>query len=670
MLVRIALVVLLAALWSPAAAYADDDALLARIKAVGDGAKYDADSVVVLDETVVLVRPDGIGESTTRRVVKILRDSAIRRECVQRFSFDPTTNVFEPLSVRVFRADGAIDDVPLSGLTVQPEPQSVIFWGSQQALIGVPRLAIGDSIATEYRKTGFNVAYLRRAAVDDAAAPAIPAPDSLQPPMPGHWYDEVPFWSSLPIVEKRYVVRIARERTLQFEVYNGELRVSKALDGDSVVYTFEKRDIPAFAGEGGMVATTDVACKLVLATLDDWRAKSRWFHEKNEPAFEVDDEIRATVAEVVAGLQTDDEKITALNHWVAENIRYVGTSRGACEGYTTHNVIETFRDRGGVCKDKAGLLVAMLRVAGFDAYIVMTQAGSDVMPVPADQFNHAVACVRNAKGEFRLLDPTWMPKSRENWSSAEQLQHVVYGVPEGAPLTRSPYSGPEENAISWVAQSEITVDGGLRGTVEITADGAPDTALRRAFARARPEERGDLVAAAAARIAPGAAVTASQWQDPEDFSGPFRISTAVVADGFALGDNKHRFVRLPVLRMIFSDAAVGDVLGVMEPESRKHPLRMRSTRRMEFREKLTLPAGWRVAALPPPRQIEGPAASLSFSVEQTEGGLSLQCRVDVKKHRVPPEELANLREALKVLEEIAEKPLVCELAEQRVQGAP
>lgn len=669
MVVKISRAVLLAALWVPAAGYADDDSLLARIKAVGDGSKYDADSVVVLDETVVVVRPDGIGESTTRRAVKILRDSAIRRECVQRFSFDPTTNIFEPLSVRVFRADGAVEDVPLSGLIVQPEPQWGIFWGSQQALIGVPRLAIGDCVITEYRKTGFNVAYLRRAGEDDAA-PAIPRPESLQPPMPGHWYDEVPFWSSVPIVEKRYVVRIGRERTLQFEVYNGELRVSKALDGDSIVYTFEKRDIPAFTGEGGMVATTDVACKLVLATLEDWLAKSRWFHEKNEPALEVDDEIRATVAQVVAGLKTDDEKITALNHWVAENIRYVGTSRGACEGYTTHNVVETFRDRGGVCKDKAGLLVAMLRVAGFDAYIVMTQAGSDVMPVPADQFNHAVACVRNAKGEFRLLDPTWMPKSRENWSSAEQLQHVVYGVPEGAPLTRSPYSGPEENAISWVAQSEITLDGGLRGTVEITADGAPDTALRRAFARARPEERGDLVAAAAARIAPGAAVTASQWQDPVDFSGPFRISTAVVADRFALGDNKQRFVRLPVLRMIFADTAAGDVLGAREPETRKYPLRMRSTRRLQFREKLTLPAGWRVAALPPSRQIEGPAASFSFSIEQTDGALSLQCRVDVKKHRVPPEELANLREVLTALDALAEQPLVCELAEQRVQSAP
>jgi len=135
-----------------------------------------------------------------------------------------------------------------------------------------------------------------------------------------------------------------------------------------------------------MASSSDVRCKLVLATLNDWHAKARWFHEANEPSFKTDVAIKAMVRELVGApdekRMTDEEKIASLNHWVAENVRYVGNSRGAHEGYTTHPAIETFRDRGGVCKDKAGLLVAMLRVAGFDSYIVMTQAGTDVQAGP------------------------------------------------------------------------------------------------------------------------------------------------------------------------------------------------------------------------------------------------------------------------------------------------
>ena len=118
-----------------------------------------------------------------------------------------------------------------------------------------------------------------------------------------------------------------------------------------------------------MVALDDCVPKLVIATLEDWFAKARWFHEVNEPQFDADDDIRAKVAEITEGLKTDDEIIAACTHWVADNIRYYGTKQGgACEGYTLHDSRVTFRDRGGVCKDKAGMLVTMLRVAGYEVY--------------------------------------------------------------------------------------------------------------------------------------------------------------------------------------------------------------------------------------------------------------------------------------------------------------
>src|SRR5262245_31945209 len=234
---------LLAALTSPLL-LADDDRIAAKIKAAGGADKYNADVVVVLDETDVTVQPSGIGAATYRRVVKILRDGGSRSEAVQQFTFDPTTNVFEPKSVRVYRAGGKIEDVSLSDLVVQPETQWGIFWGSQQALISVPRLEVGDAVATEFVKTGFNVAYLAAGenppgGGDDAdrTKPAdpdrdeplkvsgshnnskskIPNPTSLEPPMPGHWFDEVSFWSSVPVIEKRYIVRVPRDKTLQFE---------------------------------------------------------------------------------------------------------------------------------------------------------------------------------------------------------------------------------------------------------------------------------------------------------------------------------------------------------------------------------------------------------------------------------------------------------------------
>lgn len=639
------------------AARGDDD-LKSRITSAGDAKRHDADLVIVLDETTVTVRPNGIGEARTRRIAKVLREKGARGEAVQRFDFDPKTNELTLNAARVHRAEGHTEEIPLDCAVEQPAADRTIFWGSRQRLLSVGRLEVGDAVETIVTKTGFNVAYLSDATAERGTGSRGAAP--LEPPMPGHWYDEVIWSAGVPIIEKRYVVRMPKDKPLQYEIYNGSLRVAVALDGEHMVYTFEKRDIPAWKGEPRSAARSDIDCKLVLATLPDWESKSRWFYEKNEASFAVDDAIRGTVAEIIASCRSDEEKYTALNHWVAENIRYVGTSRGACEGYTTHPAIETFHDRGGVCKDKAGLLVAMLRVAGFESYLVMTQAGSSVAPVPADQFNHAVTCIRNKDGSFTMLDPTWMPKSRDNWSTAEALQNIVYGTPEGIGLSITPASEPGENTIQYFAVTSAFSDGRIEGHVTLTATGTPETQLRRRLAGRVPAERRQVIEEGFARLGPAVQLTNLRIMDPVDFSRAIEIESDFTAAGFVVSGRAKAYVKLPMMQRVLADVVCGDWEGTTSLAERKHPLRMRATRRLEIREKLLLPAGWRAADVPRARSLDGPAASLAFAIERTDGAIEYRCVLDVKKHVVPPAEYANFREVMQALDEIAARPMVCE----------
>ena len=63
-------------------------------------------------------------------------------------------------------------------------------------------------------------------------------------------------------------------------------------------------------------------------------------------------------------------------------------------GYAPHDVHITFDNRYGVCRDKAALLVAMLRIAGFEAYPVLIHVGPKKdEDVPLPYFNHAIAAV-------------------------------------------------------------------------------------------------------------------------------------------------------------------------------------------------------------------------------------------------------------------------------------
>lgn len=628
-----------------AGAAADD--ITGRLAAVKDS-DYDSDAVIVMDHTDVRVRDDGIGESTHHRVLKILKESAIRGQSVQRFGFDPTTNRLELKQVRIYRAGGAVEDVPVAAATEAPTAIWTIFWGNREKCLALPRLNVGDAVESEYTKIGFNVAYL-----------ANPTPEaSLQPPMPGHWYDEAEFWSNLPIIEKRYTVRTPKDKPIQFGVYNGELSSSVRFEGNDLVYTFEKRDIPVFKRESDMVGAGDVGLKVVLATLGDWVTKSRWFHEKNEPSFDITDEIRAKTKEVIANCATDDDKITALNHWVAENIRYVGTSRGACEGYTTHPASETYRDRGGVCKDKAGLLVAMLRAAGFESYIVMTQARAEVFPVPADQFNHAVASVRGKDGKLHLLDPTWMPRSRDNWSAMEPEQPVVYGVPEGMDLARSQYFPPEYNSANWTAQSEISAEGKLSTRFSFTAAGAPETMLRRRLHNRHESDYALTADEMLARFCPNATPRAVKLMSATDFSGPIKVDLDFTADGYALGDGDRRYFKLPALNRLIEDV-MNDVAGTQNSDNRKYPVHLRATRLATFEETIKLPSGWTVVEAPQAAQMDGPAASFRLEIEPTPGALHYRAEFAAKTHRVKPEQYEQYKEAVKAFYKLVDQYVIC-----------
>ena len=91
------------------------------------------------------------------------------------------------------------------------------------------------------------------------------------------------------------------------------------------------------------------------------------------------------------------------------------------------------------------MLITMLRAAGFESYAAMTMAGSRIDYIPADQFNHSVTVVKLRNGNYKILDPTWVPFLRELWSSAEQQQNYLMGLPEGADLMETPISAPDNH---------------------------------------------------------------------------------------------------------------------------------------------------------------------------------------------------------------------------------
>jgi hypothetical protein len=633
---------------------ATNEDIQALIQSAGSAKDYrDAPFVYLLDEADVFVRDSGLATTEACQVIKILTDAGVKTLSRQVLEFDPDTYRVTIRSARIHRSGGGVEEVPLADVVTQPAPQHMLYWGNEQHVLDLPRLDIGDVLELRVSRTGVNIAYL----AGEATAASGEAGE-LEPPMPGHWFETTLFQGSHPIVRKRYSVHMPKDKPVQYEVCNQPLKSSFWFNTDHHVITFTAEDIPAVKSEPRMVALDDGVAKVVMATVPDWFMKSRWFWDVNKDQFEADDAIRAMVAEVTAGAATEEDRRAALLHWVADNIRYSGTSRGPREGFTLHTGIETFHDRMGVCKDIAGMLITMFRVLDIDAYPTLTMAGSRVERIPADQFNHTVVAVREEDGSFTLYDPTWAPWSRQMWSVSEPLQGVVYGTPEGEDLTLSPYFPPEVNLAAFTAKSALDESGALDMSIRAELSGYACTALRRAVWRTPPGERQGMFEQAMT-ISPTARIERVTYTDPLDYSVDAGMTLRVTAPQYAAGSGPVRAFRVPMLSHPLSSLLAPELTYPVDAKTREYGMRLRATRMFRYDETVSLPAGWTVQQVPGPRKMDSGAASLTFEAKPVDGGLTIHLEMSLKHQIVPAEDYPGFKEVLDAMKSLSEDWVLC-----------
>ena len=607
------------------------------------------DFLIQLDSTYVDVEETGLGYFHIVQKVEILTFKGAIGWRTIKYDYDPLTAAAEFRSVRVVRKDGAVENIDVAGEMDYPAPARAIYWGARQKMMNIGRLKPGDVVEYCIYKKGFTYALL---ADDDD--------EQYIPPMRGEFYDIVPFWNIQPVVHKVYCVNLPRDKDMQYEFYQGECSVSVQLNGGKRLYRFSKTDMFPIKMEPGRVDFFDCAPKLFMSTAKDWQAKSLWFHKVNEDynSFAPLPAAQVKVNELLKGAKTDMDKVSILTHWVADNIRYSGISMGKGEGFTLHNTKMNFTDRCGVCKDKAALLISMLRMAGFEAYPAMTMAGSRIEAIPADHFNHSVVVVKLSDGLYHPLDPTWVPFTRELWSSAEQQQHYLPGVPEGSGLLCTPVSPPEDHYVRIHVRSTLGLDGKLTGELTITAEGQSDRTLRSPFTNGFMSDWKAAMERELLAISPAAKMISVDYgKNPKDYvSAPIRITMKYEIPGYAFVGRTGEIICMPLSVRAFNGVKTYLRLGTQS--ERQYGFRDACSRLVELSEQITLPAGYRLSAQFEDSSSDNDVAAYSSSVNQTGNTLNFANSLRFKKRVYDVQDWHSFRDAVMNQKQFADHPLV------------
>lgn len=594
----------------------------------------DADAVTVDESERVKYAPDGTSESVNETVTKILTEKGRRSESVFSLTYSRRYGDAVIERVSVTGADGVEREIDIAATTKESTDNSSMSANIYDPLdrkitCSIPGLKIGDVLRVRTRRR------------------------TLKPRCAGKWADIAVMEWSHPILKSVYEVTAPAELPLRRKAVRNPLgnvtgSVRRTADG-SVVHTYVCTNSPQAFPDPDMPPLYTQVQNVRLSTAEDWPEISRWYWDLCRPHLE---KTNAAISNKVAEIGKD---VRALFKFVSQEIRYMGlTMEDTSPGYAPHDVSITFDNRYGVCRDKAALLAAMLRIAGHNAFPVLIHAGAKLDPeVPQPFFNHAVVAVELShlsSPKYLLMDPT-DENAKDIFPS--YLGNCSYLVcrPEGENLMVSPVQSPEKNSIEAHSKGRLCEDGSMVFESEISFNGINDTAYRHAFVRRRSDDRIKLFDRFMKAMSPGAELIKCVIapEDMRDTEKPVKVSLlAKLPESVIKGKTRDELIVPCVTKVL---GVVNFLLaGNTSLEKRRFPLVVDSTAAVNETVEIELgDALGEIAHLPGKESIEG---VYSYQREFSVTGTTLRVRRAraVSAVEFSPSEYLALRENIKRVE--------------------
>lgn len=602
--------------------------------------KYPNAEVVQVDSRQwVTYKTDGTYRQWYETYAKVMTEKGRRRYKSVTSSYTIPYNVTEFKLVEVIRNDGSTLPVDIeknsSDLIEQSQMDSNIYDPNNRILrVSIPEVNVGDTVHfivyDEFKKTR----------------------------MPDTFSDYVLFEGTDPIKRAEYTVVAPKEKPLQSMALKAQIQgtvtqTKESLNG-GIIYNWVAKDIPQTYEEPQMPPLYTQEQRLLVSTIPDWESVSKWYWNLCKPKIsDTTPEMEKTVKDLVAGISNPQRKIETIFYWVSQEIRYMGiTVEKDAPGYEPHPVSMTFERRAGICRDKAALLVAMLRLAGFEAYPVLIMNGPKKDPeVPQPFFNHAISCVRKPDGKYLLMDAT-DENTKELFPAYLNDQSYLVASPNGETLLTSPIIPAEQNMMHIETTGTLGKQGDLHASVRMFFEGINDNTYRRFFSQLTPEERRQYFEKIVMRTAPGGILTSFDLLPGDMLDTSQRIEARF---GFEVKDwaiPGKSTVILPIVHFGKSVGMSNILVGKMGLKKRKYPYITNVA--CGIQESLRLDIGdslGKALSLPEPTQIDNKGATWKSSMFIRGGGtLVFEQTFKMKVPEYTPEEYGELQGVIKTIE--------------------
>ncbi len=562
--------------------------------------------------TVTTVFPNGLASRFRQVVFQPLTDEAAASAREYAFDYQSDKQAWQIRAAKVYRegSDGKVDEATESGEAGANNPALATYTSTRTFYVHFPRLSPGDVVELRYR-------------VEDVALRNEVA----------DYYGEVEYMGTdEPLASSEYVLITPKARTFYVNAASVPGVARETVEqGDQRIDRFVASAVPAIAPEPVMPPWAEIVPHVHVSTFKSWDDVGAFYWGLARDQLDVDDEVRRRVREITKGLKGDAAKVRAIYKY-ATRLRYVALELGI-EGIKPRRCAQTIARGWGDCKDKATVIVTMLREAGIPATIVLVRTGmrGGIEPTPASlaPFDHAIAYVPSLD---LYLDGTAEHTGVDELPAMDRGAFALQ-INEGRPkLVNLPQPPPDASITRRRLDIALGPDGSAQFGVDLTIGGAyaPDWRQRYLGDGTRRERaQRDLARELGAiELAPGK--PGLDVNDLDDEDQPVKLRAKGKVLGFARRDGDALSVPAGPTHALVAEYA--------SLSHRALDVDLHALTRRDDEWTVHLPPGMRVTRPATPAQLDTPFGSFSIAFEEGAGKVVVRSTLSFKKARITPAE--------------------------------
>ncbi len=387
--------------------------------------------------------------------------------------FDPSFERLVIHDARVLRAGRAVWRFSPGEVRVVEAEQDLearLYNGERTATIFVKGLRVGDTVDYAYTLEGDN-------------------------PVLGGRFDTVlgvEFSQPVERVHRRVVWQ--RSSPLRVNPRGPVPRPTVTTTAEGTVYEWESRHARAVRAEERTPSWFVSYGRVELSDFGGWAEVAR----RGRELFAVVDAPAPALDALLRGWKVseapEDERIDRAVRFVQDEVRYLGLELGP-HSHQPHSPAQTLERRFGDCKDKAALLVALLRRLGLKAWPALASTvarqGLDERLPALFAFDHAIVALQ-AGASLQFVDPTASEQGgRVRGRRPPPFARALVLAEDTRGLVELPYAPPREPTVE-VAETFALADWNAAARLDVVTTYRDEDAdeLRQSQSRSTRQEMG------------------------------------------------------------------------------------------------------------------------------------------------------------------------------------